>query len=133
LEGVAGLFGRAMVKVIRDESGNVLYDALGNITTDSSRGKRADEYNCDDFESQPQAQTFFEKVGGVGNDVNRLDGDKDGEPCESFSQGEVFLNKSGNFIVLTSLNAVISPGFSRRRSFGRWKYVADCVCTQKAD
>jgi hypothetical protein len=70
-------------KVIRDDSGNVLYDALGNITTDSSRGKRADEYNCDDFESQPQAQEFFEKVGGVDNDVNRLDGDKDGEACES--------------------------------------------------
>ncbi len=70
-------------KVMRDESGDVLYDMFGDITTDSSVGKRADDYNCDDFTSQPAAQTFFEKVGGVGNDVNRLDGDKDGEACES--------------------------------------------------
>ena len=30
---------------------------------------------------------YFEKVGGVGNDVNRLDGDKDGEACESLPKG----------------------------------------------
>ena len=74
-------------KVARDESGNVLYDVFGNITTDSSVGKKADEYNCDDFSTQPNAQTFFEKVGGVGNDVNRLDGDKDGKACESLPIG----------------------------------------------
>ena len=70
-------------KIARDAVGNVLFDKVGNITTDSSRGKTADEYNCDDFASQPEAQAFFEKVGGVGNDVNRLDGNKDGEACES--------------------------------------------------
>ena len=74
-------------KVARDESGNVLYDIFGNVTTDSAVGKSADEYNCDDFSTQPEAQTFFEKVGGVGNDVNRLDGDKDGEACESLPAG----------------------------------------------
>lgn len=70
-------------KVSRDETGNILFDKLGNITTDSSIGKQANDYNCEDFTSQPEAQSFFEKVGGVGNDVNRLDGDKDGEACES--------------------------------------------------
>jgi ABC-type multidrug transport system fused ATPase/permease subunit len=75
-------------KVMRDESGNILYDMFGNITTDSSIGKTADEYNCSDFETQPEAQTFFEKVGGVGNDVNRLDGDKDGEACESLPKNQ---------------------------------------------
>ena len=70
-------------KVSRDESGNVLFDKLGNIVTDSTQGKKADEYNCDDFSTQPQAQAFFDKVGGAGNDINRLDGDKDGEACES--------------------------------------------------
>jgi hypothetical protein len=70
-------------EVQRDSAGNVLYDIFGEITTDSSKGKTANEYNCEDFGSQPEAQTFFEKVGGVGNDVNRLDGDKDGEACES--------------------------------------------------
>jgi hypothetical protein len=74
-------------KVRRDESGNVLYDVFGNVTTDSSAGKPADEYNCDDFGTQPQAQTFFEKLGGASNDVNRLDGDKDGEACESLPAG----------------------------------------------
>lgn len=74
-------------KVTRDEAGNVLYDVFGNITTDSTIGKKADEYNCEDFNTQPESQTFFEKVGGVGNDVNRLDGDKDGEACESLPSG----------------------------------------------
>ena len=74
-------------KVSRDEEGNILYDKYGKITTDSSIGKAADEYNCDDFVNQPESQSFFTKVGGTGNDVNRLDGDKDGEACESLPQG----------------------------------------------
>ncbi len=70
-------------KVARDTSGNILFDKEGNITTDSSTGKSADEYNCSDFETQQEAQIFFERLGGRGNDVNRLDGDKDGVACES--------------------------------------------------
>jgi len=75
-------------KITRDESGNILFDKFGEITTDSSIGKKADDYNCDDFSTQVEAQRFFEKVGGVGNDVNRLDGDKDGEACESLPKGD---------------------------------------------
>lgn len=74
-------------KVARDESGNVLFDKFGNITTDKSMGKTADDYNCDDFSTQPEAQSFFLKVGGTDNDLNRLDGDKDGEACESLPKG----------------------------------------------
>lgn len=74
-------------KIVRDESGNVLFDKFGEITTDSSKGKKADDYNCADFSTQPEAQSFFIKVGGVGNDVNRLDGNKDGDACESLPQG----------------------------------------------
>lgn len=74
-------------KVSRDEKGNLLFDKLGNITTDSSKGKKSDDYNCSDFENKPEAQNFFEKVGGTGNDLNRLDGDKDGEACESLPKG----------------------------------------------
>lgn len=70
-------------KVSRDESGNILFDSNGNITTDSTKGKKADEYNCSDFSTQPQAQSFFEKIGGTEKDLNRLDGDKDGTACES--------------------------------------------------
>ena len=83
-------------KVSRDENGNVktndvgqiLFDKLGNKTTDKTVGKKVDDYNCSDFSTQPEAQTFFLKVGGVGNDVNRLDGNKDGEACESLPQGK---------------------------------------------
>jgi uncharacterized membrane protein len=74
-------------KILRDQSGNILYDINGDITTDATKGKMADEYNCDDFDSQPDAQRFFEKLGGTGNDLNRLDGDKDGRACESLPIG----------------------------------------------
>jgi hypothetical protein len=74
-------------KVSRDAGGNILFDKLGNITTDKTAGKKADDYNCADFSTQPEAQQFFLKVGGVGNDVNRLDGNKDGEACESLPKG----------------------------------------------
>jgi len=71
----------------RDEEGNLLFDVFGNQTTDTTTGKNADDYNCDDFSTQSQAQTFFEKVGGLGNDLNRLDGDKDGVACEALPLG----------------------------------------------
>lgn len=74
-------------KIVRDDAGNVLFDKNGDITTNPSLGKKADEYNCDDFDTKPEAQRFYEKVGGVGNDVNRLDGDKDSEACESLPAG----------------------------------------------
>lgn len=70
-------------KVSRDEKGNLLFDKFGNIMTDKAVGKKASDYNCDDFSSQPQAQQFFLKVGGLGNDLYRLDGDKDGIACEA--------------------------------------------------
>ncbi len=73
-------------KVLRDEKGNVLYDKLGNIVTNSTEGKKAGDYNCDDFKTQTEAQNFFTKVGGVENDLYRLDGDKDGIACEALPQ-----------------------------------------------
>lgn len=66
-----------------DKAGNLLFDKAGNETKDKLHGKKAKDYNCSDFATQPEAQAFFEKVGGPGNDVNRLDGDKDGIACES--------------------------------------------------
>jgi len=65
-------------RVMRDKSGNIV----------ESGGKYTDEYNCDDFETQPEAQAFFEKAGGPNKDVNRLDGDKDGIACESLPVGQ---------------------------------------------
>ncbi len=75
-------------KVSRDVDGNILFDKEGNMTTDGTKGKEADEYNCDDFATNPEAQAFFSKVGGTKNDLNRLDGDKDGEACESLPKGK---------------------------------------------
>lgn len=74
-------------KVSRDESGNILFDKEGNITIDKSLGKKADDYNCDDFDTQPEAQRFFLKVGGRGNDINRLDANKDNNACEALPKG----------------------------------------------
>jgi len=40
-------------------------------------------YNCTDFSTHTQAQSAFESCGGVGNDIHRLDADKDGLACEN--------------------------------------------------
>lgn len=79
--------------IMRDANGNLVKDAdgklvtkvmrnkMGDVVTDGS-GKATDEYNCSDFKTQPEAQNFFEKAGGVSNDTNRLDGNKDGVACQ---------------------------------------------------
>ncbi len=79
--------------IMRDANGNLVKDANGNLVTKVMRnkagdvvtdgtGKATDEYNCSDFSTQPEAQNFFEKAGGVSNDTNRLDGNKDGVACQ---------------------------------------------------
>ncbi len=40
-------------------------------------------YNCSDFSTHAEAQRVFEACGGVGSDIHRLDGNKDGAACES--------------------------------------------------
>lgn len=71
-------------KVSTDSSGNLLYDKEGNVVTDSTKGKKASDYNCDDFSTQPEAQSFFKKVGN--NDIYRLDGNNDGVACQDLPQ-----------------------------------------------
>lgn len=68
-------------KVVTTKEGDILRDKNGDIVT--AGGKKTDDWNCDDFETQAEAQNFFDKLGGVEGDVNRLDGDKDGVACES--------------------------------------------------
>lgn len=41
------------------------------------------EYNCSDFATQKDAQTFFIKEGGPKSDPHKLDRDKDGIACET--------------------------------------------------
>jgi hypothetical protein len=87
-------------KILRDKNGNIRRDANGNIITRVTRdkdgnivpegqagAKYTDEYNCSDFSTQPEAQRFFDKAGGVSQDTNRLDGDKDGIACEDLPKG----------------------------------------------
>ncbi|MEK7151838.1 MAG: thermonuclease family protein [Patescibacteria group bacterium] len=40
-------------------------------------------YNCSDFLTHMEAQSVYEACGGAGNDVHKLDNDKDGLACES--------------------------------------------------
>jgi hypothetical protein len=87
-------------KILRDQNGNIRRDANGQIVTRVTRdkdgnvvpdgttgAKYTDEYNCADFSTQPDAQRFFDKAGGVGHDTNGLDGDKDGVACEDLPKG----------------------------------------------
>ena len=40
-------------------------------------------YNCGDFKTYSEAKAVFDSCGGISNDIHQLDGDDDGEPCES--------------------------------------------------
>lgn len=83
-------------KIQRDANGNLqtnkdgsfvtklMRDKLGNVVPEGTAGaKYTDEYNCDDFKTQDEAQAFFIKAGGVNKDTNRLDGDNNGIACQS--------------------------------------------------
>ena len=72
--------GGLLTRLLRDKEGNV-------VAAGTSGAKYTDEYNCDDFDTQPEAQQFFEKAGGVTADVNRLDGNKDGVACQALPAG----------------------------------------------
>jgi hypothetical protein len=39
-------------------------------------------YDCRDFRTRPEAQAAYWACGGLGNDVHRLDQDRDGLACE---------------------------------------------------
>ena len=56
--------------------------ALAVATAGPSSAAGADR-DCADFSSQAQAQEFFERHGGPGEDPHRLDADGDGIACES--------------------------------------------------
>ncbi len=84
----------------RDEEGNletaedgslltrIFRDREGNEVPEGTEGaKFTDEYNCDDFATQAEAQVFFDNAGGIEGDINRLDGNKDGVPCQALPVG----------------------------------------------
>ena len=74
-----------------DEGGfmtSIWRDINGNAVPEGTAGaKGEDQFNCSDFDTQAEAQVFFDNAGGVSNDVNGLDGNKDGVPCQSLPAG----------------------------------------------
>jgi endonuclease YncB( thermonuclease family) len=50
-----------------------------------SRRRQVTDRDCSDFDTQPEAQRFFERAGP--GDPHRLDGDGDGVACESLPDG----------------------------------------------
>jgi hypothetical protein len=57
--------------------------------TAQQRGPSGDDgsYNCPDFDTQDEAQDFFEAEGGPEEDPNNLDRDDDGVACEALPGG----------------------------------------------
>lgn len=71
-------------KVLRDKAGNVVTEEqIKSGAVAKENVKYTDEYNCDDFKTQDEAQTFYNNAGGVQHDTNRLDGNKDGVACQA--------------------------------------------------
>ena len=66
------------------EAFQIWRDHNGNEVASSTPGaKITGDYVCGDFKSQPEAQGFFEKAGGVKGNLKRLDGDKNGVACQA--------------------------------------------------
>lgn len=70
-ENVEGVFAEPVEPAPITPDVELLYDPFG------------EDKNCSDFETQAEAQTFFEAAGGPEQDPHRLDGDGDGVACES--------------------------------------------------
>lgn len=73
----------AASEIQRDENGNLIQGSVDAFCTAQDI-----DYNCDDFKTQPEAQSVYERCKGLGKnmDVYRLDGDKDGTVCEARPQ-----------------------------------------------
>lgn len=71
--------------------------------------------NCDDFESHAEAQAYFESKGGSpSNNVDYLDGDRDGVACEALvRRGRVErvvdgIMSGGPLVLIGGLGAVVA-------------------------
>ena len=73
----------AASQIHRDEQWNLIPGSVDAFCTAQDI-----DYNCDDFKTQPEAQSVYERCKGLGTnmDVYRLDGDKDGTVCEARPQ-----------------------------------------------
>jgi beta-lactam-binding protein with PASTA domain len=68
-----------------DDGSEVTLTCEANDTTPPRGPSGANgTYNCSDFDTQQQAQDYYDAQGGVsGGDPDGLDRDHDGTPCES--------------------------------------------------
>ncbi len=76
-----GSFSEATMQ--RDDSGNLTGLTLGQVCGADTPDGGKDEYNCDDFATQQEAQAKMDECVVNGKDVNGLDGDNDGVACEA--------------------------------------------------
>ena len=61
--------------------------AITTATESATPENPGDTKNCGDFENYDQAKAWFDTYFPYYGDVARLDGDNDGEPCESLPGG----------------------------------------------
>lgn len=66
------------------EAYQIWRDSKGNEVASTTPGaKPTKDWDCKDFKTQGEAQTFFINAGGPSNDTNRLDGNNDGTACQA--------------------------------------------------
>jgi len=72
---------------VEEESEPVVEEEKSVVTPVSNSNYQCNSnvYNCGDFSTHKEAQEVYESCGGVNNDVHKLDGDLDGEACESLT------------------------------------------------
>jgi len=63
-------------KIQRDDGGNLIIGAMCNPDDKF-------DYNCDDFNTQEEAQSVHDKCSTNGLDIHRLDGNGDGVACQN--------------------------------------------------
>ncbi len=63
------------------QSSKTSFERLDNPNIE--RSFSSGDYDCSDFSTQDEAQTFFESEGGPSDDPHNLDRDGDGVACES--------------------------------------------------
>ena len=61
-------------------------DADGNLNIGAICDDPDYDYNCNDFETQCEAQSVMDQCGSQGRDVHGLDGDKNGVACQSLPE-----------------------------------------------
>jgi hypothetical protein len=85
-------------------------------------------YNCADFDTQTQAQNYYEGQGGVsGGDPDGLDADQDGIACETLPPGAEEVTKTFELTLIGEVPEGESFGFSYAAIFPTGEDPSDIV------